>query len=109
MSSTAALTAKFLAIYLISQARTEQSSLALKRQLEVRCPSAWLLRHKINNAAAQRDSAHHLSGAVQHAEAGLGRERAGGKTGRGYVNKEPFVTPIRERLAVPPCLTAMGS
>ena len=44
----------FLAIYLISQAKTGLSALALKRQLGVSYPTAWLLHQKINRAMAQR-------------------------------------------------------
>ena len=50
------LTTWFLAIYLISQAKTSLSSLALKRQLGVSHPTAWLLHHKINRAMADRKS-----------------------------------------------------
>ncbi|MEY4763480.1 MAG: hypothetical protein RI907_153, partial [Pseudomonadota bacterium] len=39
----------FLAIYLLSQAKTALSSLALKRQLGVSYPTAWALQHKINH------------------------------------------------------------
>lgn len=88
------LTTWFLAIYLISQAKTGLSSLALKRQLGVSYPTAWLLHHKINHAMAQRDGAHRLSGAVQLDDAYLGGERSGGKAGRGSENKVPFVAAI---------------
>lgn len=45
------LTKWLLAIYLISQAKTGLSALAMKRQLGVSCPTAWLLHHKINRPA----------------------------------------------------------
>ena len=88
------LTTWFLAIYLISQAKTGLSALALKRQLGVSYPTAWLLHHKINRAMAQQDSTHRLHGAVQLDDAYLGGERAGGKAGRGSENKVPFVAAI---------------
>ena len=53
------LTVWFLAIYLISQAKTGLSALALKRQLGVSYPTAWLLHHKINRAMAQDVAAEH--------------------------------------------------
>lgn len=56
------LTTWFLAIYLISQARTGLSSLALKRQLGVATPTAWLVHHKILAAMGQRDAQHRLGG-----------------------------------------------
>lgn len=88
------LTIWFLAIYLISQAKTGLSSLALKRQLGVSYPTAWLLHQKINRAMAQQDGTHRLSGAVQLDDAYLGGERAGGKAGRGSENKVPFVAAV---------------
>jgi transposase-like protein len=45
----------FLAIYLISQAKTGLSALALKRQLGVSYPSAWLMHHKLMQAMAERE------------------------------------------------------
>jgi transposase-like protein len=88
------LTTWFLAIYLISQAKTGLSALALKRHLGVSYPSAWLLHHKINRAMAQQDSSHRLTGVVQLDDAYLGGERAGGKAGRGSENKVPFVAAV---------------
>lgn len=88
------LTVWFLAVYLISQAKTGLSSLALKRQLGVSYPTAWLLHQKINRAMAEQDGTHRLSGAVQLDDAYLGGERAGGKAGRGSENKVPFVAAV---------------
>ena len=84
----------FLAIYLISQAKTGLSALALKRQLGVSYPTAWLMHQKLNRAMAGQDSTHKLSGVVQLDDAYLGGERAGGKTGRGSENKVPFVAAV---------------
>ena len=89
-----ALRTWFLAIYLLSQAKTGLSSLALKRQLGVSYPTAWLLQQKINRAMAQRDRTHRLDGAVQLDDAYLGGERSGGKAGRGSENKVPFVAAV---------------
>lgn len=88
------LTTWFLALYLISQAKTGLSSLALRRQLGVSYPTAWLMHHKIMDAMAQRDSTHRLHGAVQLDDAYLGGERSGGKAGRGSENKVPFVAAV---------------
>jgi transposase-like protein len=41
------LTVWFLAIYLISQAKTGLSALALMRYLGVSYPTAWLIQHKL--------------------------------------------------------------
>jgi len=75
------LTTWFLAVYLISQAKTGLSELALKRHLGVSYPTAWLLHQKINRAMAKQDSTHRLDGTVQLDDAYLGGERAGGKPG----------------------------
>ena len=88
------LTTWFLAIYLLSQAKTGLSALALKRQIGVSYPTAWLLHQKINSAMAKQDSIQRLSGAVQLDDAYLGGERAGSKPGRGSENKVPFVAAV---------------
>ena len=88
------LTTWFLAIHLISQAKTGISALALKRDLGVSYPTAWLLHQKINRAMAEQEAAQLLDGAVQLDDAYLGGERAGGKSGRGSENKVPFVAAL---------------
>ena len=90
-----ALTTWFLAIYLISQAKTGLSALALKRHLGVSYPTAWLLHQKINRIMVQQDAAHRLDGLVQLDDAYLGGERTGGKAGRGSENKVPFVAAVQ--------------
>ena len=88
------LTKWFLAIYLLSQAKTGLSALELKRHIGVSYPTAWLMHHKIMTAMATRETQHRLSGTVQVDDAYLGGERAGGKPGRGSENKVPFVAAI---------------
>jgi transposase-like protein len=88
------LTKWFLAMYLISQAKTGLSALALKRHLGVSYPTAWLLHHKINLSMAAQDDTERLSGYVQLDDAYLGGERTGGKVGRGSENKVPFVAAV---------------
>jgi len=88
------LTTWFLAIYLISQAKTGLSSLALKRQLGVSYPTAWLIHHKLMQAMTEREAHYTLSGKVQVDDAYLGGERIGGKVGRGSENKVAFVAAV---------------
>lgn len=88
------LTTWFLAIYLISQAKTGLSALALKRHLGVSYPTAWLIHHKLMQAMAEREDRYRLSGTVQTDDAYLGGERRGGKAGRGSENKVPFLAAI---------------
>ena len=88
------LTVWFLAIYLISQAKTGLSALALKRQLGVSYPTAWLIQQKLMQAMVERDARYTLDGDIQVDDAYLGGERAGGKAGRGSENKVPFVAAL---------------
>ncbi len=84
------LTVWFLAIYLISQAKTGLSALALKRYLGVSYPTAWLIQHKLMEAMSERETKYTLGGQVQVDDAYFGGELSGGKTGRGSENKVPF-------------------
>ena len=88
------LTTWFLAIYLISQAKTGLSALSLRRQLGVSYPTAWLIHHKLMQAMADREERYVLEGRVQVDDAYLGGERTGGKVGRGSENKVPFVAAV---------------
>jgi len=75
------LTVWFLAIYLISQAKTGLSALALKRQLGVSYPTAWLIQQKLMQAMAERDAQYTLGGAIQVDDAYLGGQLTGGSVG----------------------------
>ena len=88
------LTVWFLAIYLLSQAKTGLSALALARQLGVSYPTAWLIHHKLMGAMAEREDRYVLAGDVQVDDAYLGGERSGGKVGRGSENKCAFVAAV---------------
>jgi ISXO2-like transposase domain/Transposase zinc-ribbon domain len=84
----------FLAIYLISQAKTGLSALALKRHLGVSYATAWLIQQKLMQAMAVREERYVLEGQVQIDDAYLGGERSGGKVGRGSENKVPFIAAV---------------
>ena len=86
----------FLAIYLISQAKTGVSALSLKRQIGVSYRTAWLLHQKLMQAMADRDAQYPLSGHVLFDDAYLGGERTQtpGTAGRGSPNKVPFVAAV---------------
>lgn len=88
------LTTWFLAFYLIGQAKTGISSLALMRQLGVHYRTAWLIHSKIMEAMCEREEAYLLRGKVQIDDAYLGGERNGGKPGRGSENKVPIVAAV---------------
>jgi hypothetical protein len=53
------LTTWFLAIYLVSHAKTGLSALALKRQLGVSYATAWLIHHKLMQAMTEREALLH--------------------------------------------------
>ena len=84
----------FLAIHLISQAKAGLSALALRRQSAVTYPTACLPHHNIDRVMAARKSCHWLECAVQADDTYLGGEQVGGKPGRGFENKVPFVAAV---------------
>ena len=88
------LTTWFLAPYLICQAKTGLSALALKRQLGVSYPTAWLIHHKLMPAMVEREAGRLLTGHVQVDDAYRGGELSGGTAGRGSENKVPFLAAV---------------
>ncbi|HRX71826.1 MAG TPA: IS1595 family transposase [Candidatus Competibacteraceae bacterium] len=102
-----ALTLWFLAIYLISEAKTGLSALALKRHLGVSYPTAWLIQHKLMQTMTERDAQYTLCGEVLVDDAYLGGERVGGKAGRGSENKVPFVAAVSLNTEGHPLYTKM--
>lgn len=84
----------FLAIYLITQHKTGISALSLRRELGVSYNTAWLMKHKLMQAMAERDVKQTLGGRVQMDDAYWGGERRGGKRGRGSPGKTAFVAAV---------------
>lgn len=91
------LTTWFLALYLISQSKSNIAALELSRHLGVSWKTAWLLKHKIMEAMYRREQERPLHGAVSLDDAYLGGERRGSKPGRGSENKIPFVAAVEMR------------
>ncbi len=91
------LTKWLLAIYLVTQSKTQISALALRRQVGVSWRAAWLQHHKLMEAMRQREDVRPLSGDVRIDDAYLGGERTGGKAGRGTENRVPFVAAVEMR------------
>lgn len=83
----------FLAIYLISEAKTGLSALALKRHLGTSYRTDWLDHQKLMATMSERDSQTPLEGMVQLDDAYLGGERPG-VGGRGSPNKVPIVAAV---------------
>ena len=88
------LTTWFLALYLLTQTKTNLSALELSRHLGVSYSAAWRMKHKLMEAMTQREASRRLTGFVQIDDAYLGGERNGGKRGRGSENKRPFVIAV---------------
>ena len=88
------LTTWLLALYLLSQSKTNLSALELMRPLGVCYRTAWRLKHKLMQAMNEREAPRRLGGLVQIDDAYLGGERNGGKRGRGAEGKQPFVVAV---------------
>lgn len=88
------LTTWFLAIHLLTQAKTGLSAMALRRQLGVSYNTAWSIKQKLMQVMKERDDKKPLSGTVQLDDAYWGGECRGGKRGRGSPNKIPFVAAV---------------
>lgn len=88
------LTTRFLALYLLTQSKTNVAALELTRHLGVCYRTAWRVQHKLMQAMTAREASRSLSGLVQIDDAYFGGERTGGKAGRGSENKRPFVVAV---------------
>jgi transposase-like protein len=89
------LTAWFAAIYHLAQGKNGISSVELGRRLGVKQGTAWLVKHKLMRAMAEREAGKpKLSGRVEVDDAYLGGERPGGKRGRGAAGKTPVVAAV---------------
>lgn len=88
------LTRWFLALYLLTQSKTNVAALELMRHLGVCYRTAWRLKHKVMQAMTEREAGRQLGGIVLVDDAYLGGERNGGKAGRGSENKVPFVIAV---------------
>lgn len=84
----------FLAMYLLTQTKTNLAALELARHLGVSYSSAWRMKHKLMQAMTEREASRRLTGFVQIDDAYLGGEHNGGKRGRGSENKRPFVIAV---------------
>jgi hypothetical protein len=89
------LTTWFAAIYHLAQGKNGISSIELARRLGVRQTTAWLVKHELMRAMAEREAGEpKLEGRVEIDDAYLGGERSGGKRGRGAAGKTPIVAAV---------------
>lgn len=84
----------FLAMFLITQSKTNISALALKRYLGVSYPTAWLVKHKLMQTMVEREGRRQLSGRVVADDAYLGGVTSGGKRGRGAKKEGVFMAAV---------------
>lgn len=88
------LTIWYLAIYLLSEAKTGISALDLHRKLGVNYKTAWLIHQKIMHSMSLAEKDTPLSGRIEMDDAYLGGKFKGGSRGRGSENKQPFVVAV---------------
>jgi len=88
------LTTWWLALYLLTSAKTNLLALELMRHLGVNYKSAWRIKHKAMQVMASEEAPRRLDGFVPLDDAYLGGERNGGKTGRGAPGKQSFVVAV---------------
>jgi len=85
----------FLALYLVSEAKTQLSSLELHRLIHVNHKTAWLMLHKIMEVMRVAEEDRILSGRIEMDDAYLGGKCKGGKPGRGAADKQPFIAAVQ--------------
>lgn len=95
------LTKWYLAIYLMTQSKTNIAALALMRHLGISWKAAWLLKHKLMEVMVQREADRPLTGDVRVDDAYLGGECPGGGRGRASANKVAFVAAVELRDGCP--------
>ena len=101
------LTVWFLAMQLITQAKSNVSALELRRQLDVCYRTAWLIKHKLTLVMCQREANRMLVGRVEMDDAYLGGQRTGGKVGRGSENKVSLVAAVQTTVDEKPVLMCL--
>lgn len=84
----------FLALYLLTQTKTNLAALELMRHLGVAYNTAWRMKHKLMEVMIGGESDTKLQGSVQIDDAYLGGELNGGKLGRGSENKIPIIVAV---------------
>lgn len=84
----------FLAMYFMTQSKTNIAALSLKRHLGVSYPTAWLVKHKLMQTMAEREDRRQLKGRVVADDAYLGGVTTGGKRGRGAKKSGLFMAAV---------------
>jgi len=66
----------------------------LKRQLDVKYDTAWMLKHNLRQVMKESDDKQPISGIIQLDDIDWGGERRSGKLDRGAAGKTPFVAAV---------------
>jgi ribosomal protein L37AE/L43A len=85
----------FMAMQLLTQSKNNVAALELKRLLGVCYRTAWLMKQKILEAMRLAEADRKLCGRIEVDDAYFGGETSGAKTGRGTLNKVPFVAAVQ--------------
>ncbi|NQZ58802.1 MAG: IS1595 family transposase [Lentisphaeraceae bacterium] len=85
----------FLAIQLLTQAKTCMSAMELHRHLNINIKTAQLLKHKLMQTLTEMEGNRVLTDRVECDYAYLRRVLKGGKPGRDSGNKVPFVAAVQ--------------
>jgi len=84
----------FIALYLLTQSKTNVAGLELTRHLGVCQRTAWRMKHKIMEAMSRQEAGRKLRGLVEIDDAYLGGERNEGVRGRGAPGKQAFIIAV---------------
>ena len=88
------LNAWFLAVQLLTQAKSGIYSMELSCQLGMSQNSAWLMKHKLMRAMLERDGTRQFAARARLDDAYWGGRRRGYQRGRGARGKTPFVAAV---------------
>src|SRR5271165_3315302 len=94
------LSSWFWAIYRMSQDKKGISALQLSKEIGVSYPTAWLMRHKIRKAMADRDQGYQLKGRIEVDEGYVGGAEQG-KAQKGRGAKTKSVVAARWNVSLP--------
>ena len=101
----------FWAIYRLSQDKKGFSAIQFMKEVDISCPAAWLILHKLRETMRKRDKRYRLREILEFDDAYVGGEREG-KRGRGAEGKTLIAVAVEERIdgegTTKPGYAAMG-
>ncbi len=88
------LTKWYMAIYLVSEAKTSIAALDLHRRLGINHKSAWLMLQKLMHCMTEEEKNKPIAQRIEMDDAYLGGSLKGGAPERGSENKQPFIAAV---------------